>query len=105
MANSRADPGKRLSRKSAESPKACHVNTEFVDDPCERVDLLDAGELRFVDHENVHVALSKFLDVGSEIAARFNGFRASFNPNATRHHAVVASIAEGPERDVAAPLT
>src|ERR1035438_2963642 len=81
------------------------VDSEVIDDLGEGVDLFDARELRFIDHEDVDAVSTESCDVGREVAARNDRFGARFDTDPTRHHTGVAAVPEGPQGDVTSSLT
>jgi len=66
------------------------------------VDLVDARELGFVDHENPHPVIDEILHVSLDADTRFDGFCGGFD--AMRLVTIPSSLRspECPQRDVAA---
>jgi hypothetical protein len=77
-----------------------NIDAAIVDELGELVDLGKRRELHLVDHENLDASSEEFVDVRVECDTGLDGFGRRFDTNPTRHHSVVASIAERPERNV-----
>jgi hypothetical protein len=97
--------GKDVQQEVSRKQEGVHVDVAVIDQPGHRVDLIDAGELHFVDHEDLGDVREEHLDRFGEVATRFHRPGPGLDADAARHHPVDAPVAEDPRFHVAAALS
>src|SRR5271170_488581 len=92
--------GKDVEEKVRGESEGVNVDVVVVNQLSQLVDLGHARELGLVNHQYFDATSQKIIDILFDARAGRDGLGGRPNSDATGHHAVVASIPEGPQRHV-----